>query len=387
MVESVCLQNIPNSKLWNIANKAITLTEQGYDVIRLELGRPDFDTPVHIKEAAKKALDEGKVHYVSHFGIRPLREAIAERWELETGRKIDPDKNILITEGGTEGLFISYAAFLNPGDEILIGDPGWITYFFAPLLFGNVIKNFPLIHNGEFRIDIELIKSMITPKTRMIVLNSPNNPTGGVFNREEVEALAELCLSRGIMIISDEVYHRLMFGNNKHYSFAALDGMEEHVITVDSFSKTYSMTGWRLGYVIASEKNILSLLRAHQQLGATCCSFGQYGAVEALRGDQDCVEQMRKAYEKRKNIIIGELGKMECFSFIEPKAGLYIYLNVSKTGMTGSEFANKFLEQEKVALMPGDAFGDTGKDWVRVSIANTEENLQKAMMRLKNFIM
>ena len=175
MQEAATLQNIPCSQLWSIANQAITLGEQGYDVIRLELGRPDFDTPEHIKEAAKKALDEGKVHYVSHFGIQPLREAIADTWEHDTGQRIDPNANILITAGGTEGLYLAYAAFLNHGDEILIGDPGWVTYFHAPLLIGVTIKRFSLIKEGRFCLDLEQIRSRITPRTRMILLNSPSN--------------------------------------------------------------------------------------------------------------------------------------------------------------------------------------------------------------------
>lgn len=386
MLESKNLNSIPDSKLWGIANKAITLMEQGHDVVRLELGRPNFDTPQHIKLAAIKALEEGKVHYVSHFGIKELREAIADRWQLETGMKIDPDKNILITQGGTEGLFISYAAYLNPGDEILIGDPGWISYFSAPVLFGANVVRFSLLENGRYRFSIDEIKSKITPKTKMILLNSPSNPTGGVISKKEVEELAELALEHDLIIISDEVYHRLMFDDAEFYSFARIKELANRVITVDSLSKTYSMTGWRLGYVVAAEEHIRRLLKVHQQLGATCCSFGQYGAAAALRESQDCVDQMLAAYKSRKNIVTAQLDAMPELSYIKPQGGLYIFIDVCKTGLNGNEFAVKLLEEQKVALMPGDAFGNSALSYVRLCIAESEANLAKAMERIKIFL-
>lgn len=386
MLESKNLSCIANSKLWGIANKAISLIEQGHDVIRLELGRPDFDTPEHIKEAAHKALAEGKVHYVSHLGIKELREAIADRWQEETGKSIDPDKNILITQGGTEGLFISYAAFLNAGDEILIGDPGWISYYSAPVLFGAKVTRFGLLTNGEFKLSIDEIKSKITPNTKLILLNSPSNPTGGIIDKKQIEELAELALEHNLMIISDEVYHRLLFNNAEFYSFSKIKELNEHIITVDSFSKTYSMTGWRLGYVVASEKHIQFLLKAHQQLGATCCSFGQYGAAAALRGSQDCVQQMLAAYERRKDIVIHELDKIPNLFYIKPQGGLYVFIDVHETGLTGNEFCLKLLEEQKVALMPGDAFGNSALNYVRLCIAESENNLARAMERLKIFL-
>lgn len=386
MREADTVQSIPCSQLWSIANQAITLGEQGHDVIRLELGRPDFDTPLHIKEAAKKALDDGQVHYVSHFGILPLREAIADVWEQDTGQRINPGTDILVTAGGTEGLYLAYAAFLNPGDEILIGDPGWVTYFHAPVLLGVTIKRFSLISDGHFHLDIEAIRKQITPKTRMILLNSPSNPVGGVFSRAEVERLAELALEKNLIIVSDEVYHRILFGDAQHHSFASLDGMSNSVITINSFSKTYSMTGWRLGYVLASRQRIDTMLRVHQQLGATCCSFGQYGAVAALRGPQQCVEQMRAAYERRKDIILRRLARMPRLSCVPPQGGLYTYIDVSGTGLDGTTFALGFLEQEKVATMPGIAFGETGASYIRLSIASSEENLERAMDRMERFL-
>lgn len=386
MREANMLRRIPCSQLWSIANQAITLGNQGHDVIRLELGRPDFDTPLHIKEAAKKALDDGQVHYVSHFGILPLREAIADVWEQDTGQRINPETDILVTAGGTEGLYLAYTAFLNPGDEILIGDPGWVTYFHAPVLLGVTIKRFSLISNGHFRLDTEAIRKQVTPKTRMILLNSPSNPVGGVFSIAEVERLAELALEKKLTIVSDEVYHRILFGDTQHHSFASLDGMAESVITINSFSKTYSMTGWRLGYVLASRQRIDAMLRVHQQLGATCCSFGQYGAVAALRGSQQCVEEMRVAYERRKDIILRRLTRMPQLSCVPPQGGLYTYIDVSGTGVDGTAFALGFLNQEKVATMPGVAFGETGTPYIRLSIASSEENLERAMDRMERFL-
>ncbi len=380
------LQSIPCSSLWEIANKAIILSEQGHDVIRLELGRPDFDTPEHIKAAAKKALDEGHVHYVSHYGIFPLRQAIAKIWEQNTNHTIDPNKNILITAGGTEALYLSYAAFLNPGDEILISDPGWVTYFHAPKLVGANIVSYPLIKDGRFGLHFDEIQKRITPKTRMILINTPSNPVGGVFSLAELKKLADLAKERNIIIVSDEVYHTQLFNNNKHYSIASFENMFEQVITIDSFSKTYSMTGWRLGYVIASHENIEIMLRVHQQLGATCCSFGQYGALAALTESQKCVSEMCNIYENRVKLVTNHLDKMDKLSYIQPQGGLYIYINVEKTGLTGEQFALKLLDQEKVAIMPGIAFGPSGNYYVRLCIASSEQMLEKAMCRIGNFI-
>lgn len=386
MNEAKLLQNIPNSSLWAIANKAIILGEQGHDVIRLELGRPDFDTPSHIKDAAKQALDESKVHYVSHYGIAPLRKAIADAWAKDTGMQIDPDKNILVTAGGTEALYLSYAAFLDPGDEILISDPGWVTYFHAPKLLGVNIVPYPLIEDGRFCLNIDAIRQRITPKTKMILLNSPSNPVGGVFSLKELEELAALAKEKNLIVVSDEVYRTLLFGDATYHAIAALDDMFDRVITVDSFSKSYSMTGWRLGYVIASEERIASMLRVHQQLGATCCSFGQYGAFAALTGPQQCLEDMRIAYETRMHLVVKHIQSMDKLSCVQPQGGLYVYINVEKTGLDGETFAMRFLDEEKVATMPGVVFGETGTSFIRLSIAASEEDLEKAMQRLNQFL-
>lgn len=386
MCEAKNLQSIPCSQLWAIANKAITLQEQGHDVIRLELGRPDFDTPLHIKEAAKKALDDGFVHYVSHFGISPLREAIADMWQQDTGHSIDPNANILVTAGGTEGLYLSYAAFLNPGDEILMGDPGWVTYFHAPILLGVKITRFPLVQDGTFRLDVDHIRSLITPRTRMILLNSPSNPVGGVFSRAELYAVAELAQQHDLTIVADEVYYKILFDDAEHLSPATFPGMFDRVITVNSFSKTYSMTGWRLGYVVAAQSRIDAMLRVHQQLGATCCSFGQYGAVAALRGSQDCVTEMRAAYQRRVQLVCRHVDTLSSIRCVPPQGGLYVYIDVSATGLDGTQFATHLLEQEKVALMPGIAFGETGGQHVRLSIAASEAHLRDAMARIGRFL-
>lgn len=386
MREANNLQSIPCSQLWAIANKAITMQEEGHDVIRLELGRPDFDTPIHIKEAAKQALDDGFVHYVSHFGISQLREAIADMWQQDTGHSIDPNENILVTAGGTEGLYLSYAAFLNPGDEILIGDPGWVTYFNSPTLLGVKITRFPLVQDGTFGLDIDCIRSLITPRTRMLLLNSPSNPVGGVFSRAELYAVAELAQQHDLTIVADEVYYKLLFTDAEHISPATFHGMFDRVVTVNSFSKTYSMTGWRLGYVIAAQDRIDAMLRVHQQLGATCCSFGQYGAVAALRGPQNCVADMRAAYQRRMQLVCTHLegaAKLRC---VQPQGGLYVYIDVSASGLDGTQFAMRLLDQEKVALMPGIAFGETGAKHVRLSIADSEAHLQEAMTRMARFM-
>ena len=386
MQEADTLQNIPCSQLWSIANQATTLGEQGYDVIRLELGRPDFDTPEHIKEAAKKALDEGKVHYVSHFGIQPLREAIADTWEHDTGQRIDPNANILITAGGTEGLYLAYAAFLNHGDEILIGDPGWVTYFHAPLLIGVTIKRFSLIKEGRFCLDLEQIRSRITPRTRMILLNSPSNPVGGVFTRQEIEALAALAREKGLIVVADEVYHRILFGDAKHYSIAALDGMADSTITINSFSKTYSMTGWRLGYVAGAPELIERLARLQQNYMLSVTSFAQYGGAEALNGPQECVETMRRAFEERRKVLIEGLTGAPNIRFNNPEGAFYLFIDHRDTGLDSVTFCKRLLEEQLVACVPGDDFGPSGEGHIRISYATSTENCAEGARRIRAFL-
>ena len=386
MQEADTLQNIPCSQLWSIANQATTLGEQGYDVIRLELGRPDFDTPEHIKEAAKKALDEGKVHYVSHFGIQPLREAIADTWEHDTGQRIDPNANILITAGGTEGLYLAYAAFLNYGDEILIGDPGWVTYFHAPLLIGVTIKRFSLIKEGRFCLDLEQIRSRVTPRTRMILLNSPSNPVGGVFTRQEIEALAALAREKGLIVVADEVYHRILFGDAKHYSIAALDGMADSTITINSFSKTYSMTGWRLGYVAGAPELIERLARLPQNYMLSVTSFAQYGGAEALNGPQECVETMRRAFEERRKVLIEGLTGAPNIRFNNPEGAFYLFIDHRDTGLDSVTFCKRLLEEQLVACVPGDDFGPSGEGHIRISYATSTENCAEGARRIRAFL-
>ena len=386
MQEAATLQNIPCSQLWSIANQATTLGEQGYDVIRLELGRPDFDTPEHIKEAAKKALDEGKVHYVSHFGIQPLREAIADTWEHDTGQRIDPNANILITAGGTEGLYLAYAAFLNHGDEILIGDPGWVTYFHAPLLIGVTIKRFSLIKEGRFCLDLEQIRSRITPRTRMILLNSPSNPVGGVFTRQEIEALAALAREKGLIVVADEVYHRILFGDAKHYSIAALDGMADSTITINSFSKPYSMTGWRLGYVAGAPELIERLARLQQNYMLSVTSFAQYGGAEALNGPQECVETMRRAFEERRKVLIEGLTGAPNIRFNNPEGAFYLFIDHRDTGLDSVTFCKRLLEEQLVACVPGDDFGPSGEGHIRISYATSTENCAEGARRIRAFL-
>lgn len=386
MWESDRVKNIPFSGIRKIFEQATILQEKGYDVIHLELGRPDFDTPIHIKEAAKKSLDEGFVHYVSNYGFLPLRKLIAEKMAKENNVEVDPAKEVLVTAGATEAIYLALSSTLNPGDEILVSDPSWVNYFNLPRLIDVRVKTYHLNETNNFKPEIEQIESLIGKKTRMIIINSPNNPAGSILEEEELMKMAQLAIDNNLLVLSDEVYEKLIYDDVKHVSIASIKEVKNRVITVNSFSKTYSMTGWRLGYVIASPSNIDSMVRIHQQVTASCCSFGQVGAIAALSGPQTCVNNMVIEFERRRNLVVEKLNKISGIKTINPRGAFYAYPNISETGLSGEEFATKLLELNRVATVPGIAFGQTGKDYIRLSYANSYEKLADAMERIHDFV-
>jgi len=350
------------------------------DVIRLEVGEPDFDTPKHIKDAAKEALEKGFTHYTSSAGILPLREAVAEKTKKETGVEIDPKREVVVTDGGSCALTLAMMATLNPGDEVLISDPAW-PYGPSIKMAEGVPVRYGLLEKEGFRIDFDDLRSKISRKSKMVLINSPNNPTGSVLDRRELEDLSEIALENDLLVISDEVYEKLIY-DAQHVSVLSLPEMKERTILVNSFSKTYAMTGWRVGYAIASEEIPREMAKLNLYLNTCSTSFAQVAALEALRGPQDCVRAMADQYRKRIDLMLQGLERMSV-PCVKPRGAFYLFPDFSGFSHSSHEIAMMLLEKAHVSTAPGIAFGQRGEGHLRLSCANSIENLGEALRRIE----
>jgi len=350
------------------------------DVIRLEVGEPDFDTPEHIKDAAKKALEKGFTHYTSSAGILPLREAVAEKTKKETGVEVDPKREVVVTDGGSCALTLAMMATLNPGDEVLISDPAW-PYGPSIKMAEGVPVRYGLFEKEGFRIDFDDLRFKISRRSKMVLINSPNNPTGSVLDRRELEALSEIALENDLLVISDEVYEKLIY-DAQHVSVLSLPEMKERTILVNSFSKTYAMTGWRVGYAIASEDIAREMAKLNLYLNTCSTSFAQIAALEALRGPQDCVRAMSDQYRKRIDLMLHGLERMSV-PCVKPRGAFYLFPDLSGFSHSSHETAMMLLEKAHVSTAPGIAFGQRGEGHLRLSCANSIENLGEALRRIE----
>ena len=373
---------IPFSGIRRVFEAATNREKRGEKIIHLEIGRPDFDTPDHIKSAAINAINEGKVHYTSNFGIQELREAIAEKLRRENNLLYDPGSEIIITVGTNEAVFISMMALLNPGDEVLIPDPCWLHYFYCARLAGAVPVSVPLREENEFQPRLDDFVSRLTAKTKMIVINSPNNPTGAVFDQNVLRSLADFAQEKNLFVLSDEIYEKMVYDQSLHRSIGSFPGMKERTVTVNGFSKIYAMTGWRLGYVVADQELVGALIRIHQYTTVCATSFSQWGGVAAVRGSQIEAERMVREFDRRRNLVYEALKEMPGVRVTKPKGAFYIMPNISRIGMSADELCDYLLEEAKIALVPGNAFGLYGKDFIRISYANSYSNLEIAMERM-----
>jgi len=373
------MDTIPFSGIRKIFEEVIRREKAGEKIIHLNIGRPDFDTPKNIKEAAKKALDEGKVHYASNYGIPELRDAIAQKTEQENNIVYDPAGEIVVTVGANEGVLLAMMGLLNPGDEVLIPDPVWLHYFYCAQLAGAVPISVPTREENEFVPSIDDFKSLLTEKTKMIVLTSPNNPTGAVASAEALDALAQLAKEKDLFVISDEIYESMVYDGNRHISIASLPGMKERTIIVNGFSKKYSMTGWRLGWICSDKELMSAMIRIHQYTTVCVTTFAQYGAAEALTGPQDEINRMITEFDRRRGFVYDQLKAMPGIKTLRPKGAFYIFPNITGTGKTSEEISNYLLEEAKIAVVPGSVFGKYGEGYIRISYANSYENLQTAM--------
>lgn len=374
--------NIDISGIRKIVAAATELEKKGEKIIHLEIGRPDFDTPLHIKEAAVQALEKGEVHYTPISGIQELREALANKLLLENNIKANPDNEIIITIGAIQGLYLSILGTVNPGEEVLVPNPGWASY-------KNIIKMaraVPVEYDLEppdFNLVIEDMERKINTNTKMILLCSPNNPTGTMFTYEELSQIAELAIKHNLLVLSDEPYEKIAFDGNKHISIASLPGMSERTLTVNSFSKTYSMTGWRIGYLVGPAKITTYLLRAHQNMVTCPTAFAQWGALAALNGPQACVAEMVQEFNRRRKMVVERLNAIPNVTCHNPKGTFYAFPNVSYYSQKTEDLAYYLLKEAHIGVVQGSAFGTAGEGFLRISFANSYDNIWEGLDRLE----
>ena len=364
--------------------KFFDLVNEMDDAISLGVGEPDFDTPWHIRDEGIYSLEKGRTFYTSNAGLRELKEEICNYLKRKQGITYDPTNEVLITVGGSEAIDIGLRAVLNPGDEVLIPQPSFVSYEPCALMAGGVPVIIELKAENEFRLTAQELKDAITDKTKLLVLPFPNNPTGAIMEREDLEAIAEVIRKHDILVMSDEIYSELTY-KEKHVSIVEIEGMQERTILINGFSKAFAMTGWRLGYACGPKAIIEQMLKIHQFAIMCAPTTSQYAAVEALKNGDGDVQEMRTAYNQRRRYLMNAFRemKLECF---EPFGAFYVFPCIKEFGMTSEEFANRFLEEEKVAVVPGTAFGDCGEGYLRISYAYSLDNLKLAIGKLANFV-
>lgn len=379
------MQTLPFSEIRVMMEKATKMQKSGEDVIHMEIGRPDFDTPEVIKKAAYKSLENGNVFYTSNYGTPELRQAIADKLKRDNEVQYCAEE-ILVTIGVGEGTYAAVAAFTEPGDEILVPDPVWLNYIHVPHFFGAVPVSYALKEENDYQLDLNEIEGLITAKTKMMVINSPGNPTGVVQSRETLEGLAAIAKKHNLIVVSDEIYEKLVYGDAKHISIASLPGMKERTITLNGFSKCYSMTGWRLGYVAAPVEFIKAMVRVHQYINTCAPSFVQEAGITALEKAEGDVQEMVKEYQRRRDYAVKAINAIDGISCKTPGGAFYIFVNVKSLGKTSAEIADYILENAKVATVPGSAFGAQGEGYIRLSYACSYERIVEAMGRIEKAI-
>ncbi len=364
--------------------KFFDIVSEMKDAISLGVGEPDFDTPWHIRDEGIYSLEQGRTFYTSNAGLKELKIEICNYLKRKQNIQYDYNGEVLVTVGGSEAIDIGLRAMINPGEEVLIPQPSYVSYEPCAILAGAKPVIINLKAENEFRLTPEELEAAITDKTKILILPFPNNPTGAIMERKDLEAIAEVIIKHDIFVISDEIYAELTY-KDKHVSIASLPGMQERTVLINGFSKAYAMTGWRLGYACGPKAIIEQMTKIHQFAIMCAPTTSQYAAVEALKNGDEDVAEMCKAYNQRRRYLMDAFKKMglECF---EPYGAFYVFPCIKEFGMTSDEFATRFLQEEKVAVVPGTAFGDCGEGFLRISYAYSLENLKIAIGRLENFI-
>ena len=364
--------------------KFFDIVSEMQDAISLGVGEPDFDTPWHIRDEGIYSLEKGRTFYTSNSGLKELREEICHYMKRKQGIQYDWAKEVIITVGGSEAIDIGLRAMCNPGDEVLIPQPSYVSYEPCAILAGAKPVIIDLKAENEFRLTAKELEDAITDKTKVLILPFPNNPTGAIMEREDLEAIAEVIKKHDIIVMSDEIYSELTY-KGQHVSIASLPGMQERTIVINGFSKAYAMTGWRLGYACGPRAIIEQMTKIHQFAIMCAPTTSQYAAVEALKNGDADVEEMKTSYNQRRRFLLNAFREMglECF---EPFGAFYVFPCIKEFGMTSDEFATRFLEEEKVAAVPGTAFGDSGEGFLRISYAYSLDKLKLAMDRMNHFV-
>ena len=364
--------------------KFFDIVSEMKDAISLGVGEPDFDTPWHIREEGIYSLEKGRTFYTSNAGLKSLKDEISRYLSRRFDVSYDSDKEIMVTVGGSEAIDAAMRAMLNPGDEVLIPQPSYVSYVPCAVLADGVPVVIELEEKGHFKLTPEKLLEKITDKTKILVLPFPNNPTGAIMERHELEEIAKIVVEKDIFVISDEIYSELTYTDN-HVTIASFPGMKERTVLINGFSKSYAMTGWRLGYAAAPEIILKQMLKIHQYAIMCAPTTSQYAAVAALRDGDNDVEMMRESYNQRRRYLLNAFKEMgiDCF---EPLGAFYTFPNISRFGMTSEEFATALLKEEKVAVVPGTAFGACGEGFVRISYAYSLKSLKEALGRIERFV-
>ena len=382
------MRNPLSDKILNIEpsgiRKFFDIVSEMPDAISLGVGEPDFDTPWPVREEGIYALEKGRTFYTSNAGLKELRNEITAYMQRQYNLEYDPVHEVLVTVGGSEAIDVALRCMINPGDEVIIPQPSYVSYLPCAVMADAVPVALELKEENDFKLTKEDLLSAITDKTKVLVMPFPNNPTGAIMTREELAQIVPIIIEKDIFVISDEIYAALTYGT-KHCSIAEFDGMKERTIEINGFSKTFAMTGWRLGYACGPANIIKEMTKLHQFAIMCAPTNSQFAAVEALRSCDNEVNKMVDAYDQRRRFLLNELNEMgmDCF---EPFGAFYIFPSIKKFGMTSDEFANRLLREEKLAVVPGTAFGASGEGFVRISYAYSIENLKEGIKRIKHFI-
>ena len=366
---------------FEVLNKARALERQGKNIIHLEIGEPDFDTPRNVVEAGVDALRKGWTHYGPSAGLPELRQTIAEYVSRTRGVKVTSEE-VVVVPGGKPIIFFAVLALIDEGDEVIYPNPGFPIYESMVNYVGGRAIAIRLREERDFSLDIDELAALINDRTRLIILNSPQNPTGGVLGRKEIEQVARVIGDRNILVLSDEIYSRLVFDGGEHFSIMSVPGMEERTILLDGFSKTYAMTGWRMGYGVMRPDLAAQITRLMTNSNSCTASFTQLAGIEAIRGDQTSVDRMREEFQRRRDVFVAGLNQIKGFSCRMPRGAFYVFPNITATGWKSKLLAEALLEQAGVAALSGTAFGSFGEGYLRFSVANSLENLRQALERI-----
>jgi len=376
------LKRIKPSGIRRFFNLAQTMP----DAINLSVGEPDFTPPREALKLGWQAAQEGKTHYAPTNGIPELREALAQKAGSNYNLRYDADSEILVTVGATEAIFLALEAFVNPGDEVLIPNPGFVLYEPAVVLTGGVPVSVPLLEENEFKPSVDGVRSLITDRSRVMILNYPNNPTGAILSHDEVAALAKMAVECDLRVISDEVYEKITYDSAKHYCIATFPGMRERTLLVNSFSKSYAMTGLRAGYIYGPQELMAPLWLVHQYTVACVDSLVQYVALGALKGPQNFVQDMVKEFDRRRIMVYKRLNEIDGFTCSLPKGAFYAFPNIRSFGMSSEDFAGLLSKEARVIVVPGSAFGSHGEGYIRISYAAAYEQLEEALDRIEKAV-